>query len=168
MPFTPYHFGPSGFISLALRKWIDVPVFILANVIVDIEVLFTGHHSYCHTFLIGAAVGATWGVAAYPFRSIFKRLMNLIHVPYTTGFWKMLISGVLGVWLHVLIDGSFHYDVRIFWPNKTPPWRLINYNYWKWMHENAELICQYFLFAALIPYAFAVMSYVRENKLEDQ
>ena len=125
MPFTPYHFGPSGFISLALRKWIDVPVFILANVIVDIEVLFTGYHSYCHTLLIGAAVGAAWGIVAYPFRGIFKRLMNLIRLPYTTGFWKMLISGILGIWLHVLIDSSYHYDVKMFWPNKTPLWRMM-------------------------------------------
>jgi len=39
MPFTPYHFGPSGFWGLAFRKWLDLPVFVLANVIVDIEVL---------------------------------------------------------------------------------------------------------------------------------
>ena len=39
MPFTPYHFGPSGFFGLALKKWIDLPVFLLANVIIDVEVL---------------------------------------------------------------------------------------------------------------------------------
>ncbi|MHC4299546.1 MAG: hypothetical protein ACYS7Y_19890 [Planctomycetota bacterium] len=36
MPFTPYHFGPSGCVGLILRKWIDVPVFVLTNVIIDI------------------------------------------------------------------------------------------------------------------------------------
>ncbi len=168
MPFTPYHFGPSGFISLALRRWIDVPVFILANVIIDIEVLFTGHHSYCHTFLIGAAVGAAWGVAAYPFRSIFKWLMNMVCLPYKKSFWKMVISGILGMWLHVLVDGAYHYGVRMFWPNKVPLWRLINFKYMRFMRENTELICTIFLFATLIPYAFAVMSYIRENKLENQ
>ena len=39
MPFTPYHFGPSGFVGLLLRRWIDVPVFIAANVLIDIEVI---------------------------------------------------------------------------------------------------------------------------------
>ncbi len=39
MPFTPYHFGPSGFVGLVFGKWIDLPVFVLANVIVDVEVL---------------------------------------------------------------------------------------------------------------------------------
>ena len=68
MPFTPYHFGPSGFVGLVFRKWIDMPVFVLANVIVDVEVLAVGLfglgwpiHRYCHTLLIGAVVGALWG-----------------------------------------------------------------------------------------------------------
>ena len=39
MPFTPYHVGPSGFVGLVFGKWIDLPVFVLANVIVDVEVL---------------------------------------------------------------------------------------------------------------------------------
>ena len=36
MPFTPYHFGSSGFVGLAFRKWLDVPIFVLANVIVGV------------------------------------------------------------------------------------------------------------------------------------
>ena len=39
MPFTPYHFGPSGFAGLLFRRWVNVPVFIAANVLIDIEVL---------------------------------------------------------------------------------------------------------------------------------
>ena len=97
MPFTPYHFGPSGFVGLVFRKWIDVPVFVLANVIVDIEVLVImlfnlgwPRHRYCHTLLIGAAVGALWGVAAYPLRNLFKKIVVnftiLLHIkkPITT------------------------------------------------------------------------------------
>ena len=79
MPITPYHFGPSGFVGLALRKWLDIPVFVLANVVVDIEVLVIRllglgwpAHRYSHTLLIGAVVGAIWGVAAYPLRHFLK------------------------------------------------------------------------------------------------
>ena len=39
MPFTPYHFGPSGFIGLLFRKWLDVPVIVATNVLIDIEVI---------------------------------------------------------------------------------------------------------------------------------
>ncbi len=165
MPFTPYHFGPSGFIGLALRKYIDIPVFVLANVIVDIEVLVIGLlglgwpvHRYCHTLLIGAMVGAVWGIAAYPLRHFFERIMRILRIPYQTSFWKMVISGVLGVWLHVVIDAIYHWDVRIFWPSKAKPlWRLIS-------QGQVKAICVAFFFAALILYAIAFISYVRQNK----
>lgn len=171
MPFTPYHFGPSGFIGLVFRKWIDVPVFVLANVVVDVEVLvvmFFGlgspHHRYCHTLLIGAAVGALWGAAAYPLRPLFEGLMRALYIPYKPHFWKMVISGILGVWLHVLIDGGYHHDVKVFWPNKTE---------WLWVtvmshlsREQIRTICLVFFIAAVIPYAVAVVSYMKRNRLK--
>ena len=173
MPFTPYHFGPSGFIALAFRKWIDVPVFVLANVVVDIEVLVIrilglGYpvHRYCHTLLIGAVVGVAWGLAAYPFRGVFKRLMDLIRIPYRTGLLKMLISGMLGVWLHVLIDGVYHYDVRLFWPSKSIYlWRTTQRRLGK---EQIETLCLCFLLAAAVLYVLAVIASLKENKAKNQ
>ena len=171
MPFTPYHFGPSGFVGLVFRKWIDVPVFVLANVIVDVEVLVIVAfglgwpiHRYCHTFLVGAAVGMLWGVAAYPLRHFFKRIMQILYIPYKPRFWKMVVSGVLGVWLHVLIDGAYHSDVKMFWPNKTISlWRTMRRHIGK---EQIEAICVAFLIAAIIPYAIAVASYIKQNKIK--
>jgi membrane-bound metal-dependent hydrolase YbcI (DUF457 family) len=169
MPYTPYHFGPSGFISLALRKWLDIPVFVLANVIVDLEVLvinFLGagwpFHRYIHTLLIGAAAGIIWALAAYPLRNLFKQLMQLLRIPYKTNLWKMLVSGVLGVWLHVVIDAIYHPDVRLFWPGPSrarPLYRLIT-------TQQLQTICLVFFIAAVIPYAIAVLSYSKRKKLE--
>ena len=39
MPFTPFHFGPHACVAFAANKKIDIPVFILANIAVDIEPL---------------------------------------------------------------------------------------------------------------------------------
>ncbi len=171
MPFTPYHFGPSGFFGLVFRRWIDVPVFILANVIVDVEVLviMTFHlgwpvHRYCHTLLIGAVVGALWGVVAYPLRPMFKMIMGLIRIPYKSSLWKMVISGILGAWLHVLIDGAYHFDVRVFWPSKTVSLFHVIEPYVK--REQIKTICLAFCVAAIIPYAVAVVSYARQNQVE--
>ncbi|MHC4174479.1 MAG: hypothetical protein ACYTBX_10475 [Planctomycetota bacterium] len=173
MPFTPYHFGPSGFIGLAFRKWIDIPVFVLASVVVDIEVLVIMFfrlgwpiHRYCHTFLIGAAVGAAWGAAAYPLRHLFKKLMQLFRIPYKGDLRKMVISGVLGVWLHVLIDATYHSDVKIFWPNKTTSlWRVIHRHV---SAEQIETICLIFFFAALVPYLFAATSFSKNSRIQNR
>jgi membrane-bound metal-dependent hydrolase YbcI (DUF457 family) len=166
MPATPYHFGPSTFVALTFRKWLDAPVFILANVIVDIEVLAITalglgwpRHRYAHTFLGGAVVGIIWALVAYPARPLFAKLMQILHIPYKTTFRKMLVSGVLGVWFHVLIDGIYHWDIRMFWPSNAKP--LFNIIPHGWM----KTICIAFFFAALIPYAFAVKSYLKEKDI---
>lgn len=141
MPITPYHFGPAGLFGYVFRKWIDLPAFVLANVIVDIEVLLVNFmslgwpiHRLSHTFIIGAAVGAVWGLVAYlglPFLSWF---MKKVRIPYQTNAFKMIISGILGVWLHVLLDGIYHYDVRPFWPiRKNYLWLLLSHNHVKWI-----------------------------------
>jgi hypothetical protein len=171
MPFTPYHFGPSGFLSLLFRKWLDIPVFILANVIVDIEVLVImifhlGYpkHRYCHTLLIGAVVGLLWGIAAYPLRHIFKYLMQLLHIPYQTSLRKMIISGVLGVWLHNIIDGIYHFDIKLFWPNRTILlWRTAHRYIDK---DNIENVCVCFILAAVIVYLFAMASARKRNQIQ--
>ncbi len=170
MPFTPYHFGPSGFIALALRRWIDVPVFVLANVVVDIEVLVVGFlhlgypiHRYCHTLAGGVAVGAIWGAAAYfiLWRPL-QHLMTLLRIRYKPGLVKMIVSGSLGAAFHVLIDSLYHSDVRAFWPSKTSLRRLTCYI----KQESIETICLYFLLAVAVLYVHAVISYRKNARIE--
>ncbi|HUU19017.1 MAG TPA: hypothetical protein VMW72_17835 [Sedimentisphaerales bacterium] len=173
MPFTPYHFGPSGFIGLVFRKWLDFPVFVLANVIVDVEVLVVmlfdlgwPRHRYCHTLLIGAAAGALWGLAAWPLRNLFKKLMKLFRIPYKTNLLKMLISGILGLWLHILIDGAYHFDVKILWPNKIISiWRMIHHYLGQ---GKIQTICLIFFPAALVAYIFAVRSFSKNSRLQNE
>ena len=156
MPYTPYHFGPSGFIALALRKWLDVPVFVLVNIVVDVEVLFADKwpvHRYFHTLLIGAVVGAIFAIAAYPLRHLFKRFMQLIRLPYKTGLAKMLASSVLGVWLHVFLDAIWHYDVRIFWPSRARPlYRLLT-------QPQVLLVCKLSFIGLVVLYIIAARTF---------
>ena len=164
MPFTPYHLGPSGFVGLTLRKWVDIPVFVLANVVVDVEVLVVSLlgvgwpiHRYAHTLLLGAAVGIIWAVAAYPLRNFFKKIMRILRIPYQTSFWKMLISGVLGVWLHVVIDAIYHPDVRLFWPAKAIPlYALLT-------RQHIKALCLVFFIAAVVLWALAAVSYSKRK-----
>ena len=165
MPFTPYHFGPSSLIGLAFRKWIDIPVFVLANVIVDLEVLIISQlrlgypiHTDVHTLLIGAAAGIVWAFVAWPLRNVFKKIMQIIRIPYKTSLLKMIISGILGVWLHVIIDAIYHPDVHLFWPYKSIPlWRIIT-------GQQLEFLCLIAFIPALILYLLIVI--LSWNKIE--
>jgi hypothetical protein len=173
MPFTPYHFGPSGFIALAMRKWIDIPVFVLANVVIDIEVLVVVFfdlgrpiHRYCHTLAIGTAVGAVWGIAAYLLlRRPLEGLMALARIRYKAGLVKMIISGALGAALHVLIDGIYHFDVHVFWPSRSIYlWETAQRYCGK---EEIKTICLYFLLGVAAMYVHALISYRKKAKIEN-
>lgn len=143
MPVTPYHFGPSCLIGYVFRKWIDFPVFVLANVVIDFEVLIIAYfhlgwpiHRYAHTFLLGAVVGILWGCLAYLIKPVLKLGMDILRINYQPHFFKMVISGILGIWLHVLLDSIYHFDVRPFWP-KT----IFNPLWGKLSHSQIELLC---------------------------
>ncbi len=158
MPFTPYHFGPSGFVGLLFRKWIDLPVFVLANVAVDIEVLIyiilapdLSAHRYAHTLVFGAVVGALWGLAAYPCRPTFAKCMRWVHLPYRTSLRKMVLSGILGVWLHVIIDSLYHADVRLSWPSQ--PLGLRDMAHWHLRERRVKYACLFFFLVTGVVYA---------------
>lgn len=133
MPFTPYHFGSSGFFGLIFRRWVDVPVFLLANVLVDIEVIADKYlepgwpvHQiwHFHTLLVGGLAGGILGLLIYKLRltrKLCETSMKLIGLPYRATLTSMILGGIFGACLHVLIDSLYHYDVQIFWPYQRNP-----------------------------------------------
>jgi membrane-bound metal-dependent hydrolase YbcI (DUF457 family) len=126
MPFTPYHFGPHACVAISLYRYLDIRVFIGA--IIDFEPLIVTTfnldyplHGYCHTLVIGSLLGLAWATAAYPLRHFIGKIMTSLRLPYAPTFAKMAISGVVGVWLHVLFDAPIYYDIQPFYPIKTNP-----------------------------------------------
>jgi len=124
-PYTPYHIGPSCLLGFLLRRWVDIPVFVLSNFAIDIVVSVVGLWrprsfvlEHFHTLLIGAAVGILWGIAANLFRGLFKWIMLKIRLRYQTNIRKMIFSGILGTWVHILIDSLYQSDTNLFWPVK--------------------------------------------------
>jgi membrane-bound metal-dependent hydrolase YbcI (DUF457 family) len=168
MPFTPYHFGPAALIGLPLRKWIDIPVFVLANVVIDLEPLAVmvfwfdyPLHGYLHTFLIGGLVGLVWGIVAYVLlRRFFAFLMRLFRLSYQPTLLNMAISGLLGVWLHVFIDSFLYKEMNPFWPVAGNPFHAVV------AYQTVYLVCEASLIIAVVIYpAFAWHNY-RKAKTE--
>jgi membrane-bound metal-dependent hydrolase YbcI (DUF457 family) len=157
MPFTPFHFGPSALIGLPLKRWIDIPVFILANVVVDFEplaVMVFGLdyplHGYCHTLLIGGILGLLWGLAAYPFRPVWRFFMELAGLSYQPTLPKIMISGMLGIWLHVFIDSFLYQEINPFFPIMGNPFHAIV------RYSRVYSICEASLIAAVVIYVWLV------------
>jgi membrane-bound metal-dependent hydrolase YbcI (DUF457 family) len=167
MPFTPYHFGPSACLGLPLKKSIDIPVFVLVNVVVDFEplavILFDLDyplHGFFHTFLIGGLLGLTCGILAFPARNFFKYWMQLFHLPYQTNLIKMIVSGILGVWFHILLDGVLYGEMHPFWPIAfNPLHQIISYSA---LFSLCEVTC----IAAIVIYPARAYCIYRKKRLE--
>jgi membrane-bound metal-dependent hydrolase YbcI (DUF457 family) len=166
MPFTPYHFGPHALIALPLRKYIDFPIFMLTNIAIDLEplavILFSLNypvHGYFHTFLIGGMVGVVWAIVAYPFRNFLKEIMNALRLSYDTTLLKMMISGILGAWLHVLFDAPIYADIRPFYPIQSNPLFGILSS------QTVYTICSICFIPALLLYVLGVVAFLKKKKI---
>jgi membrane-bound metal-dependent hydrolase YbcI (DUF457 family) len=156
MPFTPFHFGLNACAALPLRRHLDVPVFVLASVAVDVEPLMVmlfdldyPLHGYCHTLLFGTIVGILWGLMAYAGRNVLAGGMKLLRLSYGGGLRGMLLSGVLGVWFHILLDAPLYADIRPFYPVQANPL------YGTMTDSTIYLACTLAFVPALVLYAAA-------------
>ncbi|MHC4338133.1 MAG: hypothetical protein ACYSTG_09375 [Planctomycetota bacterium] len=164
MPFTPFHFGPSGCIALALRKYIDIPVFVLVNVVIDLEPgivlafdLDYRAHGYCHTLLFGTVIGLAWALVAYLARNPLKRLMGLFGLQHETSLSKVILSALLGIWFHVVIDSFCWRDIRPFWPSDVNPLYALT------TRKTIRLLCAVTFVPAIALYINAVIAQRRER-----
>lgn len=158
MPFTPFHFGPSALIALPLNRYLDIPSFVLVNVVVDIEPLIVmlnnlsyPVHGYAHTFLgatlVGIGCGGILNIFKKPLASIMTKGFRL---NYQSTFIKFIISGILGAWFHVLLDAPLYSDIKPFYPILTKP--LYGSISQKIMYEY----CLISFFSALLLYAVII------------
>ncbi|MBI4680998.1 MAG: hypothetical protein HY753_07295 [Nitrospirae bacterium] len=129
MPFTPFHFGPSATIAIPLYTKIDVFVFLLANVVIDLESLLVMTnklhyplHGYAHTFIGAIVLVSVWGIMAWVFRYKIKMIVqDVFRFPFEPSRGKMVLSGILGACFHVVLDSPLYSDIKPFYPLTTDP-----------------------------------------------
>ena len=130
MPFTPFHFGPALGFGLPLRKYIHLPTFIVANVIIDLEpflVLVLGLnyplHGYLHTYISAILLGIVGGYIMFLLERFFQPLYKslLLESDRNQKWISFIIAGVSGIILHVTLDAPLYSDIRPFYPLTTNP-----------------------------------------------
>ena len=128
MPFTPFHVGPHTVLGLPFGKRLDLPVFILANVFIDLEPLAVMSlglhypvHGIMHTFLLSLLILIPLSASCFALRNLFSDIMKGLRLPYETGLPKMVFSGILGGWLHILTDAPLYSDIQPFYPSASNP-----------------------------------------------
>jgi hypothetical protein len=125
MPATPFHLPPSVVAAWPLRRHLDVPSVLLANVTIDIEpglamLLDLGPppHGLAHTLLGGTLVGAATGGLLWRSRDWIGSVLGDDY-PLRPG--TAVLSGVAGCWLHVLLDSVMYDHLRPFFPLDANP-----------------------------------------------
>ncbi len=109
MPVTPFHFGPGILVKSMARQRFSLAAFIVSQIFVDVETAwnFFTHaprlHTWFHSFA-GSLIPAALTVLALQIYSQRIRWSTLI------------LSALVGVWSHVILDGIMHKDARPFMP----------------------------------------------------
>lgn len=160
MPFTPFHFGAHACVALPLNKKINILIFLLANVIIDIEPLLVmiynfsyPLHGYAHTFIDASILGGIWGIIAYQFKTIFEKILKILKLPPVFSMKQYIISGILGALFHVLFDAPLYTDIKPFFPlDINPFYDLIS-------NRSMYKICALLFIPAMILYFLIINRY---------
>ena len=134
MPFTPLHLGPALFLGMILLRYIDLPTFMVANIIVDVEpfvILTLGLHradslnlplhGLLHTFLGGTFVALFLAFVMTRMSKFTASLMRLIGLEQRPTPRKIYAAALSGVYLHILLDSLLYTDIRPFYPSSYNP-----------------------------------------------
>jgi len=128
MPLTPFHFGPALFVGLLLLSYIDLPTFLVANVIVDFEPILVvtlglGYplHGFFHSFVGGTIVAFALAVTMGKVRRRSMPILSIFRREQKASVRSILLASFFGVYFHILLDSNMHGDIRPFYPLTVNP-----------------------------------------------
>lgn len=128
MPFTIFHLGPALGLGIPLKRFIHVPTFLIASVILDVEpilvIVFRLNyplHGFLHTFIGASAVGVLLGCLMYSLRELLTPIYAFFMLQGDYGLKAHVFTGVLGCLMHVLLDAPLYDDITPFYPVLANP-----------------------------------------------
>ncbi|MCD6444947.1 hypothetical protein CW710_01510 [Candidatus Bathyarchaeota archaeon] len=128
MPFTPFHLGPALLIGLLMFRLLDLPTFLVANVIVDIEpflVLALGLplplHGFLHTYVGGSILAALLTLVMSSAREFLTGLTRVFRVEQKYSVKTIGLSSFSGIYLHILLDSFLYREMKPLYPLDVNP-----------------------------------------------
>lgn len=157
MPLTPYHVGPALLVALILYPLLDIPTFVIANIILDIEplaIILLGLNEPLHGRFHSLTLGSTAAFMLAAFVHLFRTFMSPIKVkrslPQNPSFRNLLITSLAGVWFHVILDAFLYSDIKLLYPlGGNPLLGLLS-------QSQVYRLCTYCFPAAIIMYLIRV------------
>ena len=124
MPFTPFHFGPALFVGLLLSTAFDLPTFLIANVLPDVEpftVLYfnvQGYplHGFFHSYLGATILAIVLALCMYLLRGFFGKIMKVFRLQQSSSFKKIVFTAFMGAYFHVFMDSFLYSEMMPFYP----------------------------------------------------
>ncbi len=173
MPFTPYHLGPGLFIGLVFLKFLDFPTVLIASVIIDIEPLLVlvfnlnyPLHGFFHSFLGGTIAAVLLAGIMRVIRKYFTPVMTFFKLDQDTSNRRILVSSLLGVYIHILLDSRMYTDIKPLFPLSFNPF----YRSTSLPGLTETLICVWCYIGAFITYTLYLVYYFlkRKNKAQEE
>jgi membrane-bound metal-dependent hydrolase YbcI (DUF457 family) len=126
--FTPYHVGPALLVALLLYPLLDIPTFLIANIILDFEPLAVAlgiinwpMHGVFHSVTVSTFVGILLALLMDFFRKYTKPILITRRLPQNPNLKELIITSIIGVWFHVILDAFIYNDLNLFYPIKWNP-----------------------------------------------
>ncbi len=147
MPLTPFHLGPALLFGLILFRYVNLPSFLAANVIVDLEPFFVlvlgldyPLHGFFHSFLGGSLVALVLFFVMVKVNPRIQEVMGYFGLRQDGSVRSIGIACFFGVYFHILLDCFLYTDIMPFYPLDANP--------------------VYGLFSGSEVYMFCIMSFV--------
>lgn len=118
MPFTPFHLG-FGVLLIAICPFFDPIALLLGTILIDLEPLF---HLLFGVGQLHGVFHSVLGVLVlfFPISVIswgsYKLISKWFNYQYKFRWYLSLISGLLGLFSHILFDAGLYPEMMLFYP----------------------------------------------------
>ncbi len=124
MPFTPFHLGPALFFGLLLSTVFDLPTFLIANVLPDVEPLIvllfdvSGYplHGFLHSYIGVTILAAILALCMYLLKGFFGKVMRVFRLQQSSSLKKIVFTAFIGAYFHVFLDSFLYSEMMPFYP----------------------------------------------------